>query len=347
MYKEEMTPLERAIAFSKGEEIDRIMIVPDMGVTMSEFIGATTSEYYTNADVIVETEVALFNRLRHDSVGVSTTLRGMAEAMGSEIYYPRDNISSLKNPIVKKVEDIEKLKIIDPTKDGKLPILLDALLKLREKIGSQVDVGASMTGPFSVCASVIGTETMLRWMVKKKEELHKVMQICTLNNEQYIKTLASLGFTTSFCDPVASTSLIKYSQFQEFALPYIKQNIQHCHKYMKSKPTVHICGKSKELWKDIADAGCGNWSIDNCEDLSLAKEIVGNQCVITGNVPPVDVVMMGSKDDIFKSVKECIEKGKDSPKGYILSTGCQIPKGTPIENIEYFMEAGKLFGSLK
>lgn len=344
MFKDKMTPKERMTAFSKGEEIDRILIVPDMGVTMSDFIGAKTKDYYTSSDVMVETEVALFNRLRHDSVGISTTLRGMAEAMGSTIFYPDDNITLLERPIVEKPEDIDKLKLVNPWKDGKLPLLLDALQKLREKIGNEADIGASMTGPFSVCASVIGTENLLRWMVKKPEEVHKVMKIITKNNEEYIKALGSIGFSTGFCDPVASTSLLKYKQFKEFAFPYLKENIEHCHKYLNSKPTVHICGKSKDLWLDVANAGCGNWSIDNCEDLEEAKNIVGDICTITGNVPPVDVVMLGNKEEIYNSVKECIGKAVDSKKGFILSTGCQIPKGTKIENIELFMEAGREYG---
>ena len=88
MFKDEMTPKERMEAFSKGEEMDRIPVVPDMGVTMSDFLGYKTRDYYSNSDVIAETEVALFNRFKHDSISVSTTLRGMAESMGTEIWYP-------------------------------------------------------------------------------------------------------------------------------------------------------------------------------------------------------------------------------------------------------------------
>lgn len=72
---------------------------------------------------------------------------------------------------------------------------------------------------------------------------------------------------------------------------------------------------------------------------------MGDKVIITGNVPPVDVVYKGTKEDIFKSVKECIRKGHDSKKGYILSTGCQIPMHTPMENIEAFMEAGRKYGN--
>ena len=48
MFKDEMTPKERMEAFSKGEEMDRIPVVPDMGVTMSDFLGYKTWDYYSN-----------------------------------------------------------------------------------------------------------------------------------------------------------------------------------------------------------------------------------------------------------------------------------------------------------
>lgn len=344
---DEMTPKERMAAFGRGEPIDHIPLVPDMGVTMSEYIGKTTNEYYNSSEVMKDTEVALFNRFRHDSVSISTTLMGMAEAMGSEIYYPKDGISQLKTPIVQKEEDLSKLKIVDPEKDGKLPILLEALEKIRDEIGDEADIGASMTSPFSVCSSVVGTGNLLRWMRKNKELVHKVMQIITKCNEAYIAALGKRGFSTSFCDPVASSSLLKREQFVEFVLPYLRKNVEDVIRLCGSKPTLHICGKSRPIWEDIRDIGIGNFSLDNIESLSEAKEVLGDYCTITGNVPPVDVMFLGTPEEVEISIKKCIEEGKDSPKGYILSTGCQIPKGTKIENIDAFMASGRKYGKMK
>lgn len=345
MKRDLLTPKERMKRFSQGLAIDHIPIVPDMGVTMSDKINKTTYEYYTDPKVIRDTEVFLFKELRHDNVCVSTTLRGMAEAMGSKIEYPEDNISLLKEPVVKSVEDIDKLEIINPKKDGKLNILLEALQMIEEEIGDEADIGASMTGPFSVCASVLGTENLLRWMVRKKDELHRLMSIIVRCNEEYIKALGAIGFSTGFCDPVSSTSLIKKSQFDEFSRPYLKMNFEHVQKYCKSKPTIHICGKSRELWEDVVEAGCGNFSIDNCESLEEAKKVMGPKVCITGNVPPVEVMYMGSEKDIERAVKKCIREAHDSENGYILCTGCQIPKGSKLENIKTFMEFGRKYGS--
>jgi MtaA/CmuA family methyltransferase len=342
--KEKMTPRERMDAFSRGEEIDRVICVPDMGVTMAPFIGVKVSEYYHSAELMANLEIALFKRLRHDSVGISTSLRGVAEAMGSRIAYPDYNISYLLQPAINSVEQVESLKVVNPLKDGRLPILLEALKLTKDALIKDVDVGAAMSGPFSVAASVVGTENLLKWMIRYPEKVHTLMEIVAESNNRYIEEVAKLGLSISFADPVSSTSLIGPKQFREFSLPYLQKNISKIKETTGSAPGIHICGKSKEIWRDVVAAGISNFSIDNVEDLEEAKEIMGDKVIITGNVPPVDAIYLGTKEDIFEAVKQSIKKGHDSKKGYILSTGCQIPMNTPIENIEMFMEAGEFYG---
>ncbi len=344
MIKEEMTPKERMEAFSKGMEIDRLICIPDMGATMVPFIGVTAKDYYHSARLMADLEIALFRRLHHDSVGISTSLRGVAEAMGAKVGYPDYAISYLLKPAINSINEIESLKIVDPVKDGKLPILIEALKLTKDALKDEVDVSASMSGPFSVAASVVGTENLLKWMIKYPKKVHTLMEIVAESNNRYIEEVAKLGISIGFADPVSSTSLISPKQFREFSLPALQKNVNKIKEKTGSSPGIHICGKSREIWEDVVSTGISNFSIDNVEDLEEAKKIMGDRVVITGNVPPVDVLYAGTKEDIFKSVKQCIRKGYDSKKGYILSTGCQIPMHTSMENIEMFMEAGKLYG---
>ncbi|HBL05446.1 MAG TPA: methylcobamide--CoM methyltransferase, partial [Clostridium sp.] len=164
MIKEEMTPKERMDAFSRGLEIDRLICIRDMGATMAPFIGITTKDYYHSARLMADLEIALFKKLRHDSVGISTSLRGVAEAMGAKVCYPDYAISYLLEPAIKSIDEIESLKIVNPLKEGKLPILLEALKLTKDALINDVDVSASMSGPFSVAASVVGTENLLKWI---------------------------------------------------------------------------------------------------------------------------------------------------------------------------------------
>lgn len=340
-----MTPKERMANFSQGLEIDRIPCIPHMGVTMAPFIGTPLKEYYHSAEKMVELELALFKRLRHDGVSVSATLRGVAEAMGSKMFYPDNNISLMIAPAINSVEEIELLKPSNPEKDGKLPLILKSLKIIKERIGHEVNVGAGLAGPFSTAASVVGTENLLKWMLKYPKQVHILMEIVTESNNRFIEKAAELGLGVGFSDPVSSTSLISVKQFKEFSAPYIKKNVDKMKSISGGRPSIHICGTSKGIWESVMDTGVSSFSIDNVEEMSDAKEIMGDRVIISGNVPPVDVIQLGTGEDVLKSAKDCIMKTYGAKKGYILSSGCQIPMNTPMENIDALMDAARIYGS--
>ena len=93
-------------------------------------------------------------------------------------------------------------------------------------------------------------------------------------------------------------------------------------------------------------SGVSAFSVDNVEDLAEAKEVMGNSVALIGNVPPVNVLNLGKEEDIKRSVAECILKAHDSPKGYVLGSGCQVPLFTPAENVEAYVRWGKELGKL-
>ena len=72
--------------------------------------------------------------------------------------------------------------------------------------------------------------------------------------------------------------------------------------------------------------------------------MLGDRMSIQGNVPPVEVMRFGTPYDVLRSAKECIRKGYDSPAGYVLTSGCQMPIGTPKENMQALMDAARIFG---
>jgi len=55
--------------------------------------------------------------------------------------------------------------------------------------------------------------------------------------------------------------------------------------------------------------------------------------------------MRGTIEDIYMEAKECIVKGHNSKKGFVLSTGCDVPIGTDPEKIVALMDAARIFGS--
>ena len=326
---------------------ERLKVSISMGETAITLFGVSTRDYYFDSDVMADVEARFWERFQPDGAGISLTLRGMAEAIGSEMFYKNHCIPSVKTPRVRKPEDVYELRVPDPLKDGRLPIVLEGLVKLKERLDGKTGVGAAMAGPVSVAIAVCGAENFLRWTRRHPDEIRHMMEIITEGNNRYIDELGKRGIVgLSFSDPVASTDLLGHKQFLEFSLPYFTENVQHGGKVLGKYPGTHICGHTRGIWEDIVGAGISSFSVDNVEDLAEAKEVMGSSVVLIGNVPPVNVLNLGKEEDIKRSVAECILKAHDSPKGYVLGSGCQVPLFTPAENVEAYIRLGKELGKL-
>lgn len=340
--KDELTPIERMRLFDQGKEIDRIPCCLDTGETMAPMLGFSIKDYYHSAEKMCQLEEYLFENFHSDGVGLSTTLRGIAEAMGSEIRYFDDNIAQLKKPAL-TLREIDNAKLVDVDKDGRLPIILEGLRLVKKKLGDKTPVSGTVTGPFTVAAMVLGTEYLMIGMIKKPEKIKQLMEVIVENNNRYIQRLLELGVGIGFADPVSSTALISVHQYQEFSLPYFKKNVD----YIKSHGGgcgLHICGTSRGLWESLKDSGIGIFGLDNVEDIEDAKHVLGGHMCIQGNVPPVEIMRLGTPKDVLRSARDCIKKGHDSKRGFILTSGCQMPMDTPKENMQALMDAARIFG---
>ncbi|AKN31757.1 uroporphyrinogen decarboxylase [Clostridium carboxidivorans P7] len=344
MQYDEMTPKERAAAINSGKPFDRIQCCPLMGEVGAKFIGVKISKLCFDYKLMVDTEINSYKTFGFDGAGIGPNLFGIAEAMGTTLAYPDNDMPYIDIPFLKNYDDIKKLIPVNPHKDGRLPLFLEACKIINEKIGSEVGVSSGLGGPFTTAASLRGTDVFLRDIIKNPEWVHKLLEISTESIFNYIDAVSDIGVKPSLAEPVASLTVISPKQFRTFVKPYLKKCVDKIIERWGSGPSIHICGNTKGIWEDIADTGAQVISVDNVVDMEEVKNSVGNRSIIMGNVKPIDTVCFGGKEEIFNEVKECIKKSYDSPKGFILSTGCKIPMKTSKENVELFMQAARTYG---
>ena len=342
--KDEMTPIERMKAMDEGKQYDRIPCVPLLGEPSTRLIGTTISEYWHSAKLLVEAEAAAFSRFGHDSVGVGPSAYGVAEAMGAHVVYPDDNIPYISSPLITDYSMLDGMEPLNPHSSERMITFLHALEILKEVSSDVVGAGFSIAGPFTIASYLRGVDNILKDVYKNPEELHKLMQLVTESCNNCIAAASVFDIGVGFADPLASGTVIGPNIFKEFVKPYIEQMIETAYKKTGNKPSIHMCGNTYSIWKYLAEFDISSLSIDNMVDIGRAKDEVGNKVCIMGNIDPTGIFMMGNKESIFSAVKECIKKAGDSPKGLILSSGCQIPVNAPMENVDYFMEAARTVG---
>ncbi len=333
-----MTPLERFAAYARGEAIDRLPCVPIIGNTAARVTGVKVSAFRGNGRTIADAQIASYRRFGYDVVRVFTDLYTLAEAMGATVHYPEDETAYLEAPAITSVEEIERLRPVNPLRDGYLPRHLEAMGRVVEAVGNEVPVTGAVTCPFTTASFLIGTENLVRLTIRNPEAVHQLCRVALESAIRYAEAIIAAGCTPSLTDPMSSSTVIGPRQFREFSQPYLKRLIEYIHLSGKAA-TLHICGKTEKIWEAMADAGADCISIDNAASLTAAKRSVGHRVRIMGNVTPSEVMLQGTPADVRRAVRSCVAEAWDSPRGYIVASGCSLPTETPFANIQAMMDS--------
>lgn len=343
--KDQMTPKERMKAFYEGKPMDRIPVILGVAGHAARLVGASGADMFFNPQKVVEAQVAARKVYDTQTLNASPGLSGMAEAIGSKVEYPQSGSPYIVRHAVENPEELDRLEIPDPRKTGRLPLVLETAKMLQAALGNELPLSVGFTGPFTVAAQMRGTEQFMRDLQKNPEFAHRILRFALDCNLAFLKEAAQIeGVDFSIGDPSASGSLISKKMFKDYAYPYLKELVAAMKGIKGEAPSIHICGNTKKIWEDVADAGVGSFSIDDKMDLEEAKLAIGDRVVIMGNVKPQETMLYGTRSDVDRDVKECLRKAYDTPKGYILALGCSLPGGTPEENIHAFVNAARKFG---
>jgi uroporphyrinogen-III decarboxylase len=74
--------------------------------------------------------------------------------------------------------------------------------------------------------------------------------------------------------------------------------------------------------------------LDSMVDIRKARAAMPDQ-IIDGNLDPVRLVLHRSARDVRDALKQCQDQAQTR---YIAAAGCEIPLGTPPENLKVFSD---------
>lgn len=342
--KDSMTPIERQTAYFNGQEVDRLPCVPMMSDDVSKYIGKKVNEFLFDSNVMVETELYKVREMGFDSASVYFGLKGIGECLGSEFEYPNERASFVTDPILKDYSMLEHINLINPYRDGRAPIILEAVSILRERLDGYCTVGSDVPGPLSAAHAVRGSENLLKDIVKNPDGFSRLLDFMVACGLEWVKAMYETnGIVCSISDPLCSTIVIGQNIFREKIFSHLNNLVEGIIAITGEKPALHICGKTKDIWPDLLKLNISALSPDNLEDMGEAKEFLGKKLLLIGNVDPVNTIVYGSKEDIFLETLDCIKKASDSPNGYFVGSGCAIPRQASKENVIALIDATRYY----
>ena len=337
--KDLMTSRERFVAALTGKPYDRIPVFLLMSDHAARVIGVTVGEYQKSAELMAKGQLEAWRLYGMDLINTGPGLSGIAEAIGCKLAFP-DNTAYVVEQPVNTRDDLDRLKIPDPFRDGRLPLFLEATRKVLDEVGASVPVSLTTAGPFTTAANIRGADQLLRDLRRDPEFVHRLLRFSTDSTIPFVREVIALGARVSLAEPVASGTLISAKAFREFALPYLRDLIDAIKAFTGGAgPSLHICGDSSKIWPEMADSGASVLSLDDQVDLADARAAVGDRVALIGNITPTATMVLGTPADVRANAEECFAKGAGNPKGYILGLGCALPINTPPENVHALIDA--------
>lgn len=344
--KEEMRPEERIEAYLRGEETDYLpygLLAPEDA--LANIWGYTKGQVHRSFDIRCE----MIRRKKEEygfyGLSIPMGLRGIGEAAGSVLEYPENAVDYVKEYFVTDYDILNHLEEFSIKSNGLLSSKIEEGKKLME-LFPDMGISTDVAGPFSTVIAMRPIEFVLRDLRKRPDKIHQLLSYAVECSLKWIEIFYQETGSTAvgFADPVTTTDILGRKDFLEFSKPYMKKLIDGIVEITGNAPSVHICGHTKGIWQDLIEIGVNNFSLDNCEDLEEAKNMMGEKVFLSGNVAPVDIMRLGSIDMVIEAVRTAILKAGDSPSGYMLMTGCQVPIGTPKENIDAYIYAARKYG---
>ncbi|UCD73294.1 MAG: hypothetical protein JSW01_01250 [Candidatus Bathyarchaeota archaeon] len=318
--KESITPLERFIGYQVHHtEVDHLPVWAYWRGGYTRYLtGYKLSEITTNPGMLCETILAGLSRFRFDTVWPYPDVYSLEpEAYGCTVEYLEDAHTIVKEPVINDVEDLNSIELIDPKKDGRLPLVLKVIETLHNAIGDSHPILGHLQGPASLAASLRGSTRLLLDMKRNPELVHEIMNLAADTCVAFGKAQLDVGaIGISMSDAFASLPTVSPQLYCEFLIPYYKRIVDSLSRLTVGGVRWHSqvgFEQAKDPYNFIDQIlHAGNGAIELQEPISLNLRRVKELCVEHGAMLWVRIHTMtlarGNPDEMKKNVRRYVEE---------------------------------------
>jgi uroporphyrinogen-III decarboxylase len=306
----------------------------------TEYVGVKLGEYYRDPKIMLQTQLKageMFHNLYGlPKAGVKPTYSSYVEAtqLGVEIFFPDDNVPMVRRPVLNKAEDVYKLKILNPYKEGLMAQMIRTYEYMKKHTPDGVPVGLGGTeGPITTAVIVRGQDFFVDLFLHPKE-IHKllemVVEVSLLIRRAIEKVTGEKIRSTNISDDFSG--LLSPEQYKEFAYPYQKQIYDE---FGHQGRSLHSELLKREHLKFLLMLGVTHYD-PGCDQYLEVRDIIEQipQIPFSFNLKTSQDMIQGTPKGIRERYVQCVEDG--APE-----MCAEICRGTPKENIRAFVEVAK------
>lgn len=323
-----MNSKERLFARLQGKPVDK---VPNLNITMlfaARYAGVPYKAFCTDYKILAEAQLKTARDFGIDILSTMSDPFRETYDYGAEIVFPEDDLPVRKKVLLKKTEDIRLLRKWDPMTSIRMLDRIRAVAYLKEKAGEEYPVLGWIEGALAELCDLCDISEVMAMLYEEPEFITECLEILT---DQAIS--CALAQIDAGADVIgigdACISLIGTELYRKFGQAYEKRMIDAVHD-AGAKVKLHICGNITHLLTDIVKLEPDILDLDYMVDLDRAVAVSEGKCSLCGNLDPAQDLLKGSRGGIEQAMDIFLKATNDRS---IISSGCEIPKMTPEENL--------------
>jgi uroporphyrinogen-III decarboxylase len=246
-----------------------------------------------------------------------------------------------------------------------MPLVLEALTRLRARAGDDLFISAMVVSPFLVAGELRGMAELLMDFIRDPDFTEALFERVTEGTERYLKAILQTGA----CDAVlfenagATRDMIGPHHLTQFVRPYHERLVAVVRREAPDVFAIeHNCSDRPyfdEMLKSDVDAVSFAYADERAiqsqhgwdcrashtrtnvcgERFCLRDSAEGSAIARIGNVDHTQILLHAQPDEVFREARACIESARSSR--FVLSTGCEIPFKAPVENIRALARAAQ------
>ncbi len=257
-----------------------------------------------------------------------------AEAFGAPIRFEEHDVPSVTGRLVCDRAGVEALPV--PTLDaGRVPEYLKANALTAARITDK-PVFAGCIGPFSLAGRLFDMTEIMMAIYTEPDTVHLLLGKCTAFLKRYVEAIRKSGVNgVIIAEPAAG--LLPNADAIEFSSRYLRGLIDDIQDDCFAV-VVHNCGNSGHATESMIETGARGLHFGNKIDMAEALRQTPSDLLVMGNLNPVGVLKQMDAAGVKAKTAELLERTRQFPN-FIISSGCDVPPGVPVENIVAFYEA--------
>ena len=307
---------------AKGKIPPVIPFIPTIFEHSAKVIGKTPSEIAQDEDLIVESQLACYEMYRHDLISIGVDIYNVEyEALGAKVYFPEnEELPSTNETMVSSAEDIDKLKVPDPEKDARMPMFLNAVKRVNEKVGEEVIVNGTIVGPFTLAAILRGFENFVMDLVMDPDFAYKLMEFSNKVSLAFAESFIKRGVGLSINESWIAPPLLSPAFYAENVVDYEKALIQGIKKLGQKNVALISGGNTTDIAEDMISTGTSLLLADSECDRKFYKKVCSENNVLMRASIASKLVEDGDEDKMKAAADEVIKDCRDY-SGFIFGCG--------------------------